>query len=786
MKKGTKPDSYPLLTQVLPLLGDFAVTHELALALYHGDNCLLSLNHRNQASAARQLDPSARQPLSGGVSQQLCARGLEQQWRLELSADALPDAVLVQAQLLLEGIGVLCAGLGSGLMQSFLDAFDEHLWIKDGAGRYRFANRSTLESWGLGADELLGKGDEDIFPAKAADFCATDAQAIAAGHPIVVAECIDRDQHKGRIWLETLKAPMYDGEGRLLGVIGYTRDIARYKAAEEQLMLTSKVFENAAEGVMITNPDGIITDINGAFEKITGYQRDEVLGKTPRLLNSGRHEKDFFDNFWRSLKQQGHWHGEIWNRRKNGTLYAEQISISSVYGDDGQIRCYVAVFSDISLLKQTEAEVAQLAWHDPLTRLPNRSKLNTIMQQQLKMASHHKSRLALLLIDVDLFKHINDSFGHVIGDKVLYSLSERLGSLLDAEDTLARIGGDEFVVLTEVNCRSDITSTLEAIQRAFDTSFSTDERGAVRLSASIGIALYPEDGKDPDTLLKNADAAMYRAKQQGRNSHAFYTEQMTQSSLKQLKLQTALREAVRHGRFYLLYQPKVDLQSRAIVGLEALCRWTDPDLGSVSPADFIPVAEAIGLMPEIGLWVLAEACRQTKAWLDAGLSPGRVAVNVSGSQLAVPGFVDDVAAVLAKYALPGTALELEITESMVLLNPEGAIDTLEKLKAMGIRLALDDFGTGYSSLSYLRKLPIDTLKIDQSFVRELPADQDSAAIAMAIIAMGEALRLSVIAEGVETEEQANLLYKLGCTEAQGYLFARPQLAFDLASVLPPA
>ncbi|WP_372870521.1 EAL domain-containing protein [Shewanella sp.] len=769
MNTGSKPDRYQALTGILPLLELFANAHSLRLSLAHGDKVLWCFgdNACTKESAV------------------VTVNGLNQIWCLELYGEQLSEPVISRAQVLLEGVCALLTDDRNALLQSFLNAFEEHIWIKDTQGRYQFVNTATLLSWNRSPDELIGKTDTVLFPQRKADFESTDQEAALAGRPIIVAECIDRDVDKGRIWLETVKAPMYDVHGQLIGIIGNTRDIARYKEAQEQLMLTSKVFENAIEGVLITDPNGVITDINGAFEKITGYTRSEVIGKTPKMLNSGRHDRDFFENFWRTLKSQGHWQGEIWNRRKNGTLYAEQICISTVYAEDGAVRCYVAVFSDISLLKQTEAEVAQLAWHDPLTKLPNRSKLTTLMQQQLKMAAHSKTRLALLLIDVDLFKHINDSFGHVTGDKVLFSLSERLSALLDEKDTLARIGGDEFVVLTEVASRNEVTNALESIQRAFDTSFNAaGQQGGVRLSASIGIAIYPDDGKDPDTLLKNADAAMYRAKQQGRNSHAFYTEQMTQSSIQQLKLQTALREAVRNNRFYLLYQPKIDLQSRRIHGMEALCRWTDPELGSVSPADFIPVAESIGLMPEIGLWVLNEACRQTKSWIDAGRDPGRVAVNVSGSQLAVAGFVDDVAAVLKKHKLPGASLELEITESMLLHNPDGAIETLERLKSMGLTLALDDFGTGYSSLSYLRKLPIDTLKIDQSFVRDLRDDQDSGAITRAIIAMGEALRLSVIAEGVETEEQAKLLCQLGCTQAQGYLFARPQLSFDLAAMLP--
>ncbi|QSX36185.1 EAL domain-containing protein [Shewanella sedimentimangrovi] len=672
------------------------------------------------------------------------------------------------------------------LLQNYIDSFHEHIWIKDTSGVYRICNISASLSWGKPLAEIVGKSDDELNPDNADSFVRTDAEAIRRGVPIVVAECVDRDLHKGRIWLETTKAPMLDRDGRLLGIIGITRDIARYKAAEEQLLLARRVFENSVEGVMITDRHGKISEINGAFFDITGYSREEVIGKNPRMLSSGRHEKAFFAKMWQSLLTDGQWHGEIWNRRKDGNLFPQQIRISAVYGDNEEVQYFVAVFSDISRQKQSEAELAHMAYHDPLTRLPNRIKLATVMEQQLRTALHHGQQLALVLIDVDLFKHINDSFGHLIGDEVLLELSKRLDDSVSSEDMLARIGGDEFVLLCNIDNNEDASLAVSRLKRAFEQPFRVSTGDELRLTASMGIATFPNDGGDPDTLLRNADAAMYRAKQEGRNSHAFYTEQLTKASVVQLRMQSALYGALASNAFHLVYQPKVDLSSRKAMGFEALIRWHDPLLGFVSPAVFIPIAESAGLIHEIGLWVLRQACMQGRRWLDAGYEIGRIGVNVAGPQLHRPGFVEEVQQVLRDTGFPAACLELEITESMMMQEPEQVIDTLKRLGDLGIMLAVDDFGTGYSSLNYLKKLPIHILKIDQSFVRDLPDDSDNGAIAGAIIAMGQALRLQVIAEGVETEAQARFLSALGCQQAQGYLFAKPAAAEELGAFLNPS
>lgn len=460
------------------------------------------------------------------------------------------------------------------------------------------------------------------------------------------------------------------------------------------------------------------------------------------------------------------------------------LTISSVLSEDGEVRYFVAVFADITLQKRSEAELAHQAYHDPLTQLPNRMALISLIEQDIRHAEVQQGILATVFIDVDLFKHINDSFGHLAGDKVLVELAGRLTSQKGAQDTLARIGGDEFVLLLpQVEGNEELTLALSKLRKAFEHPFFTDDNQPIRLTASMGVSVYPHDGKDSYTLLRNAGSAKHRAKQDGRNSYAFYTESLTKESIEHLKLQSALHNALDKQNFHLLYQPKLDFVTMQTTGFEALLRWCDPGLGDVSPATFIPIAEKIGLINDIGLWVLKEACQQGVKWISQGKKFGRIAVNVAGQQLQRMSFVDEVKLVLEETGLPASALELEVTESFMMSDPEVVIRDLQRLGEMGIELSIDDFGTGYSSLSYLKKLPIHKLKLDQSFVRDLPMDHNNAAIAKAVIALGQALNLKVIAEGVETEEQAIFLRENGCNEAQGYLYSKPMLSEALNGFL---
>lgn len=670
-------------------------------------------------------------------------------------------------------------------LQAFIDCMKEHVWIKDESGRYMMVNHSVELAWNRPRELILNFTDDELFePRLAKHFIASDIESIRQGVQVSAGECEGLDIGDVDSWLETTKVPAINDDGELTGVIGISRNISSHKAAKEQLELASRVFENSVEGVIITDVDGTIVDAHGAFSKITGYTKEELLGKNPRVLNSGRHEKGFFTKMWGDLLSRGKWHGEIWNRRKSGAIFPQLLNISAVYDDEHLIQYFVAVFNDISAQKQSEAELAKVAFHDPLTKLPNRMALNTGLEQELKQASHCNTRLALVYIDVDLFKHINESYGHPVGDEVLLELSRRFDLILDDLVTVARLGSDEFaVLLPNIDSNDGLLLQINNLRKVFDQPFILGEHGQARLTSSMGVAIYPDDAEDSSGLLVNAEIAMHRAKEDGRNNCAFYTESLNQESVAKLKLQSALHDAIELNALHLVYQPKLCFSTGEVVGFEALLRWEDPVFGSVSPAIFIPLAEKIGLIQDIGRWVLKRACEQGQRWCELGISFGRIAVNVAGQQIQRSSFVDEVAEILKQTGLPASSLELEVTESCMMSDPELVSRDLAKLGQMGVELSIDDFGTGYSSLSYLKKLPIHKLKIDQSFIAGLPFDTHNTAIAKAIIAMGHALNLKVVAEGVETQEQVDFLKQNQCDHVQGFFYSKPKRVEELSDFL---
>ncbi|WP_299801655.1 EAL domain-containing protein [uncultured Shewanella sp.] len=670
-------------------------------------------------------------------------------------------------------------------LQAFIDCMKEHVWMKNASGRYILVNHSVELAWNRPREQILNLTDEDLFEDRLAKhFVASDIESIRKGVEVSTGACEGLDIGDVESWLETTKMPVINDDGELAGIIGISRNITSHKAAKDQLELASRVFENSAEGVIITDVDGTIVNAHGAFGKITGYSKEELLGQNPRVLNSGRHEKAFFTKMWGDLLSNGKWHGEIWNRRKSGAIFPQLLNISAVYDEEHQIRYFVAVFNDISAQKQSEAELAKIAFHDPLTKLPNRMALSKGLEQELKQAKHNNKRLGLVYIDVDLFKQVNESYGHPIGDEVLLELSHRFRQGLGDLATYARLGSDEFaVILPNIDSNDALLLRINNLRKVFDQPFILGEYGQARLTASMGIAIYPDDAQDSSGLLVNAEVAMHRAKQDGRNNYAFYTESLTQESVEKLKLQSALHDALELETFHLVYQPKISFSTGEVIGFEALMRWDDPVFGNVSPAIFIPLAEKIGLIQDIGRWVLKRACEQGQRWHQQGVSFGRIAVNVAGQQIQRSSFVDEVAETLKETGLPATSLELEVTESCMMSDPELVSQDLAKLGEMGVKLSIDDFGTGYSSLSYLKKLPIHKLKIDQSFVAGLPFDTHNTAIAKAIIAMGHALNLKVVAEGVETQEQADFLKESLCDHAQGYFYSKPKRVEELSAFL---
>ncbi|WP_200178933.1 bifunctional diguanylate cyclase/phosphodiesterase [Ectothiorhodospira mobilis] len=575
-----------------------------------------------------------------------------------------------------------------------------------------------------------------------------------------------------------------DEQGRITRLQGAYQDITERKRSEESLRQWATVFEATSEGVVITDAHARILAVNRAFTRITGYSEAEVTGGTPALLRSGRHHRLFYRRLWDEISLHGHWRGEIWNRRKNGEMYPQWTAINAVRSETGQLTHFVGVFSDLSDIQQSREQIDRLAHRDALTNLPNRLLFQARLEQALGWCREHRGELSVVLADLDGFKHINDSLGIGVGDALLSEMAARFSGVLQGSEVLARLGSDEFAVLLQEkesgSCRADLVA--ESMRQVVQTPAQIGEH-EIFVTASIGIADFPRDGRDMRQLLQFSDAAMHHAKALGGNTYCHYTEDLTDYARERVTLAAELRRALEGNELVLHYQPQVDLIDGRVVGLEALVRWHHPERGMISPARFIPVAEETGLILPLGRWVLTEACRQARAWTEAGLEFGSVAVNVSGVQVQRSDMVQTVANSLSETGLDSGLLELEITETFVMDRRRGAAGFLRELKSMGVQLAVDDFGTGYSSLSYLKGLPFNTLKIDQGFIRGIPGDYHDIAIARAINTLGESLGMEVLAEGVETEAQRESLLDMGCHRAQGYLFSRPVPAAEIPALL---
>ncbi|NIE75368.1 EAL domain-containing protein [Pantoea sp. Ap-967] len=573
------------------------------------------------------------------------------------------------------------------------------------------------------------------------------------------------------IWVLVSALLIFVTRARLLNFIGIGARLRRDD--RERLRMAAAVFDSTLEGVLVTDRRGLIVHVNRAFMRITGYQQEEVLGQRPSKFKSGRHGVPFYQQIYATLAEKGEWSGEIWNRRKSGEIYPQWQTICAISDDNGELSHYVAVFSDISAIKHSEQELAYLAHHDPLTGLPNRLLFNDRAEQALAAAQANKRGCALLLLDLDHFQSINDGLGHTIGDQLLKLVGERLREVLGSGVTLARLGGDEFGVLAE-NCQQvgQAGKLAQLIIERMREPFDFDGH-RLFISASVGISLFPSDALSAEQLLRNADSALFKAKGNGRACYALYTEELTAHAQHRVETAGELRQALAQDELRVFYQPVHDLFTGKMVGVEALARWQHPQRGLVPPGEFIPIAERTGLIAEIDAWVLRQACRQMVHWQGEGRGLAFVAVNISSRLFGQHELYRQVAEVLHETGLDPALLELEVTESAVMEDPEVALEQLHRLRELGLNLAIDDFGTGYSSLLRLKRMPVQKLKIDQGFVAGLPQDDDDIAIVRVIIALARSMGMQVHAEGIEQAEQAQFLLAQQCQLGQGYWFGRP-------------
>lgn len=665
-------------------------------------------------------------------------------------------------------------------LRAMMDNSPYRVWLKDAEGCFLAVNKQFCTAHGMASPEaVIGKTDRDVWPDELArKFSEQDSQVMTLREQKHSEErIVEGGQER---WFGIFRTPILDPQGKVLGTTGFARDITARKKAEEQMRLTAKIFESSHDSIAVTDAHGNIESVNPAFSAITGYAAEEVIGKNPRILQSGRQGPDFYEAMWKSLLENGFWTGEVWNRRKDGGFYAGWLSISALRDAEGNIEHFIGVTSDNTEYKAAQERIRQMAFYDQLTGLPNRCLLRDRVDRLFAQMRREETSFAIMFIDLDNFKRVNDSLGHHVGDLLLKEVASRLSSCVREVDTVSRQGGDEFVVLLP-ECDSDCAQGIAGrILASLSLPHDLDGHEVVA-TPSIGISMFPRDARDFETLTKHADTALYRVKENGRAGFQFFIPEMNAAARKRLELENQLRKAVENGGFSLHYQPQVDRMHGRIVGMEALIRWNDPVLGNVPPDEFIPVAEENGLIVPIGAWVLREACAQNRRWQDEGLPAVPVSVNVSAVQIHRPDFVGTVAGVLDDAGLSPGLLDLELTERVVMSDVDQSVQIMRELHALGVGLSIDDFGTGYSSLAYLKRFPLKTLKIDKSFVRDLETNPDDRTIATSIILLAHGLDVSVVAEGVENPLQLDILREQGCDTLQGYHFSRPLPADEFAA-----
>lgn len=664
---------------------------------------------------------------------------------------------------------------------SVLESFPALIWRSGLDSRCDYFNRTWLEFTGRSLGEELGNGwSQGVHPEDRPLLLDRFQQSFKHRQPFSLEHRLRRHDGEYR-WLINIGRPFHDINGEFVGYLGACFDVSERHAADEQLRLIASVFSHAREGIIITDARTRIIDVNEAFTEITGYSREESIGRKPNFLRSDHQTDAFYEAIWHTLDETGYWQGEIWNRRKSGELYAELLTISGVRDGKGLLSHYVGIFADVTLQKEHEQRLEKLAHFDPLTELPNRTLLGDRLHMSIALAQRTQRQLAVCLLDLDGFKQVNDRLGHAAGDLLLIEFSQRMRRELRQSDTLARLGGDEFVVL--INDLESYEECIDAVRRIIESArqpFVLNGEPA-NISTSIGITIFPDDGADPDLLLRHADQAMYIAKQGGGNRYFMFDPFKDIAARAERTAIDRMEQALQDGEFELHYQPKVDMRQGTVIGAEALIRWRHPERGLVMPNDFLPLIEDTDFAITLGEWVIRNALTQLDSWFRGGVELC-ISVNVSPRHLQLPEFALDLADQLACFpALPSKLLELEILETTALHDTTHAAEVITACRRLGVSFALDDFGTGYSSLLYLKHLPADTLKIDQSFVRAMLDDSENLAIVKGVIGLAQAFNRNVIAEGVESVRHGRALLEQGCSHGQGYGIARPMPAGDLAA-----
>jgi two-component system CheB/CheR fusion protein len=644
--------------------------------------------------------------------------------------------------------------------------------IKNPAGHYQFVNKAFEEMYQLEGGSVIGKTDTQLFPEATA--LLFEKMHFDVLHKKIRVETEERirigDQFQ---WFSLICYPINDEGGSITAVCSQVILITERRELDEQKKLTAKFFESSSEGLLITDTQQNIIKVNQSFTKVTGYDSADVIGKKPNLLSTGRQGAEFYAAMWHEINQHGWWQGELWNRRKNGSEYLECLTIHTLRDERGELTNYIAIFSDITIIKAAQQRLEYMVAHDELTALPNRNELRGRMAQSFARSARHGGNFALMFIDLDNFKNVNDNLGHDYGDVLLQQVAERLSLCVRTEDTVARIGGDEFNVLLDDVTETQIAHTAQRILDHVSKPYLIKDQ-QIFISASIGIAVYPKDAADLETLTKNADSAMYQAKDLGKDSYQFFTSDLKEKINHRIEIGNALHKAIEANELKLVYQPEFNLQTGKLIGAEALLRWNSSLFGVVGPDEFIPIAEESDLILDIGEWVIEHAAAQLNQWCKDGTPmPGTLFVNVASRQLMRQPLLSIIVRQMQKNSLPAGSMGIEITERTLMDGSEDIARKLHKIELEGIPIAIDDFGTGYSSLSYLKSFPISFLKIPNQFIDGITMDESDKGIATAIHGVSEALKMRTIAEGIETLEQLELLREMGCHSGQGYLLGRP-------------